>query len=68
MSLTTEEIEELIQKKEIQLQNAQRESAVLNKGKYKKSSNAEISKIFVESLQREIASLYQQLEASKRKA
>jgi hypothetical protein len=67
MSLSTEEIEVLIQKKEIQLQNSQRESAAWNKGKYKTSSNATISKVLVSSLQREITSLYQQLEISKNK-
>jgi hypothetical protein len=67
MNLSTEEIEALIQTKEIQLQNAQRESSAWNQGKYKNSSNATISKVFVSSLQREISSLYQQLEASKNK-
>lgn len=67
MSLSTEEIETLLQKKEVQLQNAQRESAAWNKGKYNTSSNATISKVLVRALQREITSLHQQLEASKSK-
>jgi hypothetical protein len=67
MSLSTEEIEALIQKKEIQLKNSQRESAAWNMGKYKTSSNATISRVLVSSLQREITSLYQQLEIYRAK-
>ena len=58
---TKQELTDKIQQKEIQLSNAKRESDSWNKGKYKNSSNAPISKIYVNSLQAEISDLYSQL-------
>ena len=59
--MTNEELQELIANKEQQLSSAESESDSWNKGKYKKSSNASVSKIYVSSLQKEIAGLRAQL-------
>ena len=59
--LTKQEIKDKIQQKEIQLINAERESDAWNSGKYKTSSNAFASKVFVKSLQDEISGLHSQL-------
>ncbi|EPN3982851.1 hypothetical protein [Vibrio parahaemolyticus] len=59
--MTKEELLEKIESKEAQLLKAESESDVWNRGKYNKSSNAEVSKIFVKSLQSEIADLENQL-------
>ena len=56
-----EELIELISTKENQLSQAKSESDCWNKGKYKNSSNASVSKIFVSSLQKEITTLRLQL-------
>ncbi|BDA61036.1 hypothetical protein [Shewanella xiamenensis] len=55
------QIKEIISKKEAQLSDARRESNALNTGKYKSSGNAQISKIFVQSLEKEIKDLYKEL-------
>lgn len=65
MSSEIERLEELITKKEAQLSRAESESNSLNSGKFKTSSNAEISKIYVKSLQKEVNDLYSQLEKIK---
>lgn len=59
--MTKEELVELISNKENQLDRARSESDIWNKGKYKNSSNASVSKIFVSSLQKEIVGLRLQL-------
>lgn len=59
--MTKEELIELISNKESQLSQAKSESNSWNKGKYKNSSNASVSKIFVSSLQKEITGLRLQL-------
>ncbi|MBM4837323.1 hypothetical protein HYO57_22150 [Vibrio parahaemolyticus] len=59
--MTKEELLEKIESKEAQLLKAQSESDARNRGKYAKSSNAGVSKIFVKSLQSEIADLENQL-------
>ena len=51
-----------IKQKEMQELKAERESESWNTGKYKDSSNAKISKIYLKSLRKEIASLYKELE------
>lgn len=51
-----------INQKEKQLEISSMESAAWDRGKYKKHSNAEISKIFVKSLRKEISDLYKELE------
>ena len=51
-----------IEEKERQEYRASRESESWNTGKSKGSSNAEISKIYLESLRREIKTLYKELE------
>lgn len=51
-----------IEEKEKQESRASRESESLNKGKYKNSSNSEISKIYLESLRNEIKDLYKKLD------
>lgn len=58
---TKQEIEDKIQEKEEQLYRAQRESLAWDKGKYKKSPQAKMSKLLVESLQKEIQELRQKL-------
>lgn len=50
-----------IEEKEAQLQRAVQESNAWNKGKYKTSSNAEVSKIYVDTLRKEISGLREQL-------
>ena len=65
MTSKIEEIESLIAKKEAQLVKAERESEAWNAGKYKTSSNAQMSKIMVSSLKKEIANLYIKLEQAK---
>ncbi len=60
--VTQEDLIKKIEDKENKLSSAIRESDCWNKGKYKKSSsNAPISKIYVDSLRREISSLREQL-------
>jgi hypothetical protein len=54
-------LREEIEKKERQLYRANKEMTVWNKGKYKTHSNAKMSKLFVESLRKEIAGLHGQL-------
>lgn len=61
--MTKKELTDLILDKENQLFRAKKESECWNKGKYKKSSNADISKIFVNSLQKEISDLMLKLSA-----
>ncbi len=51
-----------IKEKELQESKAERESESWNTGKYKDSSNAKISKVYLKSLRKEIASLYNELE------
>lgn len=58
-------LEELIVKKEAQLALAESECNTWNNGKYKSSSNAQMSKIFVNSLKKEITDLYKKLEQAK---
>lgn len=60
--MTKQELTDKIQEKESQLYRAQRESEAWNKGKYKNSSNAPISKLLVKSLQKELNQLELQLE------
>lgn len=55
---SNESLSELIARKEQQLRSAEAEMNVWNQGKYKSSSNASISKIHVESIRKELASLY----------
>lgn len=50
-----------IQEKEKQLSIAVSESDAWNTGKYKTSSNAKISKIFIDSLRKEIKCLHEEL-------
>lgn len=52
-----------IERLESQLYKAERESNAWNKGKYKKSSNADVSKIQVDSLRDSLAKLRQKLES-----
>jgi hypothetical protein len=59
--MTNDELLELIENKEQQLSRAESESDSWNKGKYKNSSNASVSKIYVSSLQKEIVDLKAQL-------
>ena len=59
--MTKEELLEKIESKEAQLLKAQSESTAWSRGKYNKSSIAEVSKVFVSSLQSEIADLENQL-------
>ncbi len=59
--MTKQELIEKLELKETQLLRAQSESEVWNRGKYKKSSNSEVSKIFVRSLQSEIQALRSQI-------
>ncbi|EGR1425927.1 TPA: hypothetical protein ACGUPG_004371 [Vibrio vulnificus] len=59
--MTREELLEKIERKEAQLLKAQSESNAWNRGKYNKSSNAKVSKIFVKSLESEISDLENQL-------
>jgi len=63
--MTKEELLELISNKENQLDRAQSESDSWNRGKYKNSSNASVSKTFVSSLQKEILNLRVQLSEFK---
>ena len=59
--MKNDELQELIANKEQQLSRAESESDYWNKRKYKNSSNASVSKIYVSSLQKEIADLRAQL-------
>ena len=59
--MTKDELLNKILDKEKQLDRAQSESDCWNNGKYKRSSNAPISKIFVSSIESEIASLRAEL-------
>ncbi|NAO97295.1 hypothetical protein CXF94_20100 [Halomonas sp. Choline-3u-9] len=65
MSAEIRDLENLILKKEADLNHAEGESQSLNSGKYKSSSNAVMSKILVNSLRREINDLYKQLEGMR---
>lgn len=56
------EIFKEIEKTQSQKANAESESAVWNNGKYKGSSNAQMSKILVASFDKELQNLYQELE------
>jgi hypothetical protein len=56
-----EDLKTKIQEKERLLSMAQGESDAWNKGKYKSSSNAQMSKILVESFKKEISSLRKEL-------
>ncbi len=58
------EILKEIEKKQSQKSNAERESEAWNNGKYKGSSNAQMSKILVASFDKELQNLYQELENS----
>ena len=60
---TKQELIDKIEEKKAQLYRAQRESETWSKGKYKNSSNAPISKIYVTSLQKEIKELKQKLDS-----
>ena len=60
---TKQDLINKLEEKEAQLFRAQRESDSLNKGKYKKSSNAQVSKIYVDSLQKEVDKLRQEIES-----
>jgi len=62
--MTKEELLELISNKENQLSRAQVESNSWNKGKYKSSSKATVSKIFVSALEKEIKTLKVKLSES----
>jgi len=53
---------EKISQKEVQEAKAERESESWNTGKYKDSSNAEISKLLLKSLRKDIDNLYKELE------
>ncbi|EOV0175761.1 hypothetical protein ACOIWI_004251 [Vibrio vulnificus] len=55
--MTKKELVDSIANKEQQLIQAKREMNLWNNGKYKKSSNSSVSKIFVSSLQDEISAL-----------
>jgi hypothetical protein len=57
-----QELIKTIEEKESQLHKAELESSAWNNGKYKNSSNASVSKIFVESLRKEISRLREQLD------
>ncbi len=57
-----QELLKKIAEKESQLIKAERESTAWNRGKYKTSSNANMSKMLVESLRKEIAKLKLQLD------
>lgn len=65
MSAEIRDLENLILKKEEDLNRAEDESQSLNSGKYNSSSNAVMSKILVDSLRREINDLYKQLEGMR---
>lgn len=55
--MTKDVLKDLISRKEIQLERAKLESDCWNNGKYKNSSHGVVSKIFVNSIQKEIESL-----------
>jgi len=57
-----QDIERKVEEKEIQLFQAEQESAAWNKGKYKENSNAPMSKIYVESIREELNELRSRLE------
>ncbi len=58
------EILKEIETKQSQKINAERESEAWSNGKYKNSSNAQMSKILAASFDKEIQKLYQELENS----
>lgn len=58
------EILKEIEKKQSQRTNAERESEIWNNGKYKNSSNAQMSKILLASFDKELQKLHQELENS----
>jgi len=60
-----EEILSKIEMKEKQEYMASGEAEAWNKGKYKNSSNAQLSKLLLKSLQQEIALLYEELNKLK---
>ncbi|MEZ6925788.1 MULTISPECIES: hypothetical protein [Aeromonas] len=55
---SNESLSEIIALKEQQLTAAQTEMNARNRGKYKGSSNASVSQIYVDSIKRELADLY----------
>ncbi|RXF00412.1 hypothetical protein [Pseudoalteromonas sp. PS5] len=59
------ELEMKLEQKEAQLERAIAESESWNRGKYKTSSNAEISKIYVKSLRKEVNELSEMLSKMK---
>lgn len=61
------DLQNLIEQKEKQLMSAEAESRAWNKGKLSQSSNAALSKILVDSLEKELDELRQKLEATKNK-
>ncbi|WP_027467769.1 hypothetical protein [Deefgea rivuli] len=61
MSKVTEEIQLMLEKKEAQLYNVQREADAWSKGKYKSTSSAVLSKVLVNSLKKEIIELHEKL-------
>lgn len=62
MNYQITDLKDLIVKKEAQLALAESECNAWNNSKYKSSSNAQMSKIFVNSLKKEITDLYKKLE------
>lgn len=58
------EILKEIETKQSQRTNAERESEAWKNGKYKNSSNAQMSKILVASFDKELQKLHQELENS----
>ena len=56
-----QELIDKLEEKEAQLKRAERESQAWNRGRHKSASNAPVSKLYVESLRKEIAELRQQL-------
>ncbi len=60
---TKEELINKIQEKKDQLYRAQRECEAWNKGKYKNSSNAPVSRMLVNSIEKEIKELQNKLDS-----
>jgi len=58
MGEAVKELKELLSQKESQLYRAELECNAWNKGKYKSSSNAILSKTFVEALRKEISEIH----------
>ncbi len=59
--MTKQELLDSITKKEQQLSQAKREMNSWNSGKYKNSSNASVSKVYVNALEDELSALRKQL-------